>query len=261
MDNSLFTEEQFEQLVDKSSNEDGPVTCLGITFDNDAKRREYFREELRKKLPELRSIEGFPIGSDDDIINLSDPPYYTACPNPWLNDFIAQWEEEKKELVKQGKREEEKAVTEPYTSDVSEGKSEPIYNAHSYHTKVPPKAISQYLSHYTEQGDIVLDGFSGSGMTGVACKNFHGDLGMIEHRNVILNDLSPAATNLTYNNTAPINLPKFEVAAREILQKAKEKFGWMFTTRDSQNGNDVNVEYYVWSEISSCESCSSRLNF
>lgn len=70
--------------------EQGPVTCFGMTFANDSERREYFREELRKKLPELKKIEGFPIGEDEDIINLSDPPYYTACPNPWLNDFVEQ---------------------------------------------------------------------------------------------------------------------------------------------------------------------------
>lgn len=67
----------------------GPVTVLGLTFSNDDERREYFRAELRRKLP-TRNIEGFPIGEDDDIIALSDPPYYTACPNPWLNDFIAR---------------------------------------------------------------------------------------------------------------------------------------------------------------------------
>ncbi len=46
--------------------------------------------ELRKKLldPEFRKIEGFPIGSDEDILAMSDPPYYTACPNPFLDDFI-----------------------------------------------------------------------------------------------------------------------------------------------------------------------------
>ncbi len=45
-----------------------------------------FTEELRQKLqyPEFRKIEGFPIGSDEDILALSDPPYYTACPNPWI---------------------------------------------------------------------------------------------------------------------------------------------------------------------------------
>ena len=61
-----------------------PVECLGMTFENDEKRREYFLEKLREKLkdPEFRKIEGFPIGEDEDILALSDPPYYTACPNP-----------------------------------------------------------------------------------------------------------------------------------------------------------------------------------
>ena len=47
----------------------GPVECLGMTFENDEKRREYFLEKLREKLkdPEFRKIEGFPIGEDEDI--------------------------------------------------------------------------------------------------------------------------------------------------------------------------------------------------
>ncbi len=54
--------------------DDGPVECLGMTFENDEKRREYFLEKLREKLkdPEFRKIEGFPIGEDEDILALSD---------------------------------------------------------------------------------------------------------------------------------------------------------------------------------------------
>jgi len=72
---------------------EGPVECLGMTFENDEKRREYFLEKLREKLqePEFRKIEGFPIGSDEDIIAMSDPPYYTACPNPFIENFIVVW--------------------------------------------------------------------------------------------------------------------------------------------------------------------------
>ena len=259
---NLFSSEEMREVENSNLHQQqGPVTCLGMEFESDDARRAYFREELRKKLPELRKIEGFPIGEDDDIINLSDPPYYTACPNPWLNDFIAEWEKEKEQLENDGKRKKDFEVKEPYASDVSEGKSDPIYNAHSYHTKVPPKAITQYLSHYTQEGDIVLDGFSGSGMTGVACKNIIGDSGQCAHRNVILNDLSPAATNLTYNNTESINLIKFENIASEILEKTIEEFGWMFKTKDPESGKEVDVEYYVWSEICNCESCSSKLQF
>ena len=50
--------------------DEGPVECLGMTFENDEKRREFFQEKLRDKLkdPEFRKIEGFPIGEDDDIL-------------------------------------------------------------------------------------------------------------------------------------------------------------------------------------------------
>ncbi|WP_462267516.1 hypothetical protein, partial [Desulfobacter sp.] len=43
---------------------DGPVTCLGMDFENDKARRDHFTDLLREKLkdPEFRTIEGFPIG-------------------------------------------------------------------------------------------------------------------------------------------------------------------------------------------------------
>lgn len=138
----------------------GPVTCLGLTFNNDDERREYFREELRGKLPKLRELEGFPIGLDEDIIALSDPPYYTACPNPWINNFINDW----------SKNIETKYSKKPFTADVSEGKYHKIYKFHPYPTKVPHRAIMRYLLHYTNPGDIVADIFSGTGITGVAAQ-------------------------------------------------------------------------------------------
>ena len=68
---------------------------------------------------------------------------------------------------------------EPFAADVSEGKNDPIYNAHSYHTKVPHKAIMRYILHYTEPGDLVFDGFCGTGMTGVAAQ-LCGDRAVVE---------------------------------------------------------------------------------
>jgi hypothetical protein len=61
-----------------------------------AERAEYL-ERLREKLeaPDFRAIEGFPIGEDEDIVALSDPPYYTACPNPFLPEIIERWQVER----------------------------------------------------------------------------------------------------------------------------------------------------------------------
>ena len=143
----FFSDDYLDQLNPQKQAGQGPVTVFGLTFKNDEERRQYFRDELRRRLPELRKIEGFPIGEDDDIINLSDPPYYTACPNPWLNDFIAQWEEEKKELQREGKRKADFEVKEPYAHGIKQGKNSAIYNAHTYHTKVPHEVIMRYILH------------------------------------------------------------------------------------------------------------------
>lgn len=93
----LFAEDQpdmFEKSYEETLNEkaDQPVECLGMNFPNDQARREYFLEKLREKLkdPEFRKIEGFPIGTDEDILALSDPPYYTACPNPFVENLLMQ---------------------------------------------------------------------------------------------------------------------------------------------------------------------------
>lgn len=121
------------------------------------------RKLTKEDIDNVRNIEGFPIGSDEDIIALSDAPFYTACPNPFIEDFIKEYGTPYDEATDDYHRE-------PFAADVSEGKNDPIYMAHSYHTKVPYKAIMRYILHYTEPGDIIFDGFCGTGMTGVAAQ-------------------------------------------------------------------------------------------
>lgn len=268
---------------------EAPVTCLGMTFDSDADRRVWFTEELRKKLqdPEFRKIEGFPIGEDEDILKLSDPPYYTACPNPWIADFIEQWEAEKP-----AKPEGYHYHREPFAADVSEGKNHPIYNAHSYHTKVPHRAIMRYILHYTEPGDIVFDGFAGTGMTGVAAqmcgdKNEVMELGYqvrpdgtvlqeeldengkktwrpfskLGARKAVLNDLSPAASFIAYNYNTPVDVAEFEREANRILEEVEEECGWMYETLHTDGKTKGKINYTVWSDVFVCPECTHELVF
>lgn len=270
-------------LLDDDQVDNGTVVCLGMTFKNDEERREYFRNELRKKLPELKKIEGFPIGDDEDIIALSDPPYYTACPNPWINDFIEEWEREKKE--KYGRNENEEYHREPFAADVSEGKNDPIYNAHSYHTKVPYKAIMRYILHYTQPGDIVLDGFSGTGMTGVAA-NLCGQKSIVESlgyklvgneifdendnyistigsRKAVLNDLSSAASFIASNYNNPVNIEKFKIQFLKIVEDVEKEYGWMYETEHKENGTVKigKINYVIWSDVFSCPHCAGEIVF
>ena len=176
----------------------------------------YFLDRLREHLldPTFRQIEGFPVGEVEDILALSDPPYFTACPNPFLGDVIAH----------HGKPydPEEPYHSEPFALDVAAGKNDTIYMAHSYHTKVPHQAILRYILHYTQPGDLILDGFCGSGMTGVAaslCEDLPPDeKAAIEQempgvqwgrRIAILNDLSPAAAFIAHNYNVRVDVPSF----------------------------------------------------
>ena len=257
----------------------GPVECLGMTFENDETRREYFLGKLREKLkdPEFRKIEGFPIGEDEDILALSDPPYYTACPNPFIGDFIKHYGKPYDPVIDNYRRE-------PFASDVSEGKNDPIYNAHSYHTKVPHKAIMRYILHYTEPGDVVFDGFCGTGMTGIAAqlcddpntlaalgytprsndelfdKNGYA-IGKKGRRRAILNDLSPAATLIV----AGYNLTRFPESysklAAGLLKKFNREYGWMYQTTDPRSGDICDIDFTIWSEVFSCPHCAGELEF
>ncbi|GHT84060.1 hypothetical protein FACS1894137_06720 [Spirochaetia bacterium] len=255
-----------------------PITCLGKTFVSDEERRSYFTEELRKKLADLdfRKIEGFPIGKDEDILALSDPPYYTACPNPWIADFIAEWDKEKPASKGEYHRE-------PFAADVSEGKNDPIYNAHSYHTKVPHKAIMRYILHYTEPGDIVFDGFCGTGMTGIAaqmCGNkeaveslgyqvqndgtiLHDDkpFSRLGARRAVLNDLSPAATFIAYNYNTPVDVAEFEKNYQNMITEFKKKTNWMWETLHLDGKTIGKVNYIVWSDIYSCPECAGEITY
>ena len=421
---SLFNSEPGTQ-----NSEPQPVTCLGIEFPSDEARRQHFTGLLRERLrdPEFRKIEGFPIGSDEDILNLSDPPYYTACPNPWIADFITQWEKEKKvarvrewlsmksvgqafrpananlleealwffhqerylldayvimpdhvhllirptqgntlakimqglkgytamELNKIMKRKGsfwqdenfdhlirngadwldkfeyihnnpvkaglvENPEDYPYSSlvtlhaegrleslphtqlyhrehfaaDVSEGKNDPIYNAHSYHTKVPHKAIMRYILHYTQPGDIVFDGFCGTGMTGVAAqmcgdreavmslgyqvktdgiilqeatdedgKKIWAPFSKLGSRRVVLNDLSPAATFMACNFNAPLDVSAFQKEVDAISQQVEAKCGWMYETLHSDGKSKGKVNFVIWSDVFVCPECTNEVIF
>jgi len=251
----------------------GPVECLGKTFESDKARRDHYTKLLAEKLKDLtfRNTEGFPQGTDEAILAMSNPPYYTACPNPFLEDFVRYFGKPYDPNVKY--------IREPQTIDVSVGKTDPLYKAHSYHTKVPHLAIVPSILHYTEPGDIVLDGFGGSGMTGVAAQWCASAPATYRHeleiewkkqnkaapkwgsRRVILNDLSPAATFIAANYNLPFDVDAFSKAGKQLLLDVEKEIGWMYETQHSDGKTIGRIEYTVWSEVLSCNSCAGEVVF
>ena len=230
------------------------------------------RKLTKEDIDKVRDIEGFPISTDEDIIALSDAPYYTACPNPFIEEFIKENGTPYDEATDDYHRE-------PFAADVSEGKYEPIYKLHPYHTKVPYKAIMQYILHYTNPGDLVFDGFCGTGMTAVAAQMCGTDdliiNGEIQARNTdikwgkrhaIVNDLSPAATYIAHNYSTPItDMISFQKKAEKILSECRKECAWMYETNHSDDTLLFNqkgiINYVIWSDVFICPHCGSEIIF
>ena len=196
--------------------------------------------------------------------------YYTACPNPFIEEFIKENGTPYDEATDDYHRE-------PFAADVSEGKNDPIYMAHTYHTKVPHKAIMQYILHYTEPGDLVLDGFCGTGMTGVAaqmCGCPDSDLKyrmeqlnphpMWGARKAILNDLSPSATFIAANYNSSVDVVGFSNEVRRIVDETEQELGWMYQTKPD-NANLIDgtavINYTLWSDVFYCPHCGKEIVF
>ena len=233
----------FESEYKATSGE--PVECLGLVFANDDDRRSYFTELLRQKLgdPEFRQIEGFPIGEDEDILSLSDPPYYTACPNPFIHEFVR--------LFASSDSLDDEYLKTPFSGDMHVSTRHPVYSFHPYHTKVPPDIIKNLIEHYTDIGDLIFDGFAGTGMTGVAARE--------SGRNAVIGDLCPIASFISAINNSSHNLQKTLSELDRVISASESLWGHLYTT--NEGGKEISVNYFVWSDVFVCPECVFEFPF
>jgi DNA modification methylase len=131
---------------------------------------------------------------------------------------------------------------------MSAGKNTYTYDAHTYHTKVPPQGIAELLSHYLPEGGLVLDPFAGSGMTGVAA----GVLGY----DCILNELSPAACFIARCFTTSLDTALFRAGVDALLQELDGLRQQLYTTNCRECGKQTEILYTVWSYQVVCPVCA-----
>lgn len=220
-------------------------------------------DDLRACLSQLRDVPGCPSGSDQAIIEMSAAPAHTACPNPYMREWV--------ELHRNA--DHGRSDPGPFASDSQAGKTSLVYKAHSYPTKVPHEAIMRLILHYTKPGDIVLDGFCGTGMTGVAAQmcgtasaelrtTIELEMGKVEWgaRRAVLQDLSPSATFIAAGLNITVDADGFSLASKQMLDRFDEEYGWMYETK-LEDGRTARIDYTVWSEVMTCPHCGSRIVF
>ena len=138
--------------------------------------------------------------------------------------------------------------------------------------------------HYTEPGDVCLDGFVGTGMTAVGAQ-LCGDINSVEGlgysvdrkslavkgkdgkvfsrlggRVAFVSDLCPAATHLCYNFNSPFDEQAFEKEIDVIADAVERDCGWMYRTRHGQKGHGQ-IVCVLWSDVFVCSNCEKEIVF
>ncbi len=188
-------------------------------------------------------------------------PTITLCPNPVPGAVLAAVahgdvfsSNSDLSLMKLLEAHPEPAPTaaSPPTGGMSAGKNTYTYDAHTYHTKVPPQGIAELIRHYLPDGGLVLDPFAGSGMTGVAASAVGAD--------AVLNELSPAACFIASQFTARVSPESFRAALRAVLDATKDIRSRLYTTRCRECQKPTEILYTVWSYRAICPACTGEFN-
>jgi len=171
--------------------------------------------------------------------------YYSSGPNPNLEKFV----------------QEHATPYDPATDDYDvtiflktidvKNRRNPINDLHTYSSKKPFEAIRQYIKHFTDEGDVVLDVFSGSGGTAFAS--------LLDNRNSIAIDISPAATFITKNYCTPVDKDVLQQEYNELMLKIKPELDWLYETRCDRCDGKAAVASIVYSQVYQCPRCLEKI--
>jgi 16S rRNA G966 N2-methylase RsmD len=136
---------------------------------------------------------------------------------------------------------------------VSVKRSDPIYNAHSYLTKVPVAAIEPFILAFTEPGDTVLDLFAGSGLAGVAAA-IHG-------RSAVLRDISVLGRHIGSNYLNLVDRAELRRVGMAAVAESSTRVGPVYEVPCARCNQPGVLSRTVWTMVYECPGCKRGINF
>lgn len=140
-----------------------------------------------------------------------------------------------------------------FIKPIETNRNSPLYAMHPYHLgKKPADAIQEYVRHYTDPGDLVLDPFCGSGSTVLAALT----LG----RKAIGIDASPAATFITRFVVNPCDPDDLKQRFNELCDTVKPLINDLYSTTCHLCGSPGTIHHVVYSNVYQCPSCGANVS-
>lgn len=113
-----------------------------------------------------------------------------------------------------------------------------MYLMHKYWARKPHNVVREYIEHYSEPGDIVLDPFCGSGVTATEA--------LKTGRKAIAIDLDPISTFITECTAMDIDIEKFEEEFEKIKNGIKKKIDSLYLSKCARCGKEIVTEATIW---------------
>ena len=133
------------------------------------------------------------------------------------------------------------------------GRGDPVYMAHGYLTKVPVPAIIPFIEAYTEVGDVVVDPFAGSGMTGVAAA--------ATGRRARLYDISVLGQHIGRNYLNAVDPELLRKLCDEVIRGARERLGNLYDVECQRCHGRAELTKAIWSAVVKCDGCDGQVTF
>ena len=132
-------------------------------------------------------------------------------------------------------------------------RTDPIYNCHAYLTKVPIGAIQPFIQTFTKPGEVVVDFFAGSGMTGLAALTLN--------RRARLSDISVLGKHIATGYLTDAPAQDIRAAAHSVMAAARKAVGLLYMTKRGSDGAKVEMVRAIWSFTYLCPSCGDEMVF
>lgn len=127
----------------------------------------------------------------------------------------------------------------------------PPYKIHRYFARRPWNLFSELIEHYSNQNDIILDPFSGGGVT------VYESIKM--KRRVIGCDLNPLSIFIIKNMFHNIDLEELKIVYEDILDYVTEISKTSFEISCTHCENLTLIHWYNLAHVVKCEECSSNV--
>lgn len=114
----------------------------------------------------------------------------------------------------------------------------PMYLIHKYWARKPHNMVSEYIRHYSKEGEIILDPFGGSGVTAMEA--------IKAGRKAVSIDLNPMSAFIIENTLSQVSPQEIEEQFRKIETKLKDKINKLYETRCPKCNQKAVVLATIW---------------